>query len=444
TRVVAPAGADFEVYPGERFSIEGTNLEGSSLAVYFAHNGKDLAQVTQRGDTLIWAIAPPDLVPGNTYALYVANERGVSNPVQVKAQGSSAARPSITVLSPNGGESFGVGDRMVITWNTGNFPANARVAIQLAQKIPNGYYGQAPIALDTPNTGRFEWLIPTTIPVSTHYAVSIQGPNGGEEGKGAQDYSNNEFSISGGEPIVIEVSPNSVPIGGTVRVTVDTTRAGITGEIGAVLVQLYSLDDQQYIPNKWATKSSVANQWFADFAVPSTVTPGTWKVMGVDVFNNDSVQKIVGKYQHGFEINKTFTITAPASSGGGSGGGGAATIGLSPGNDYCFRGPVALQQLSDGGFMLSSTPANRPDELFFFANNPPAATDSASDTYYRLQDGNWYKVGGGVTVIDASTQTSSYFVVRKNSLYAGSVLTLPSSVTYFGSTVMNASPRPWQ
>lgn len=56
-------------------------------------------------------------------------------------------------------------------------------------------------------------------------------------------------------------------------------------------------------------------------------------------------------------------------------------VNLSSGNDYFYKGPVTLKQISDGGFASSLTPGNRSDELLFFTKNPTSATASASATY---------------------------------------------------------------
>ncbi len=91
TRISAKAAEDFTVYPGQSFAIEGKNFAMANkgdTSVYFAYNGKDIAQITQNGDTLIWAITPSDLPVGKKVNLYVVNAGRVSEPVQVTVAGS--------------------------------------------------------------------------------------------------------------------------------------------------------------------------------------------------------------------------------------------------------------------------------------------------------------------------------------------------------------------
>src|SRR3989338_8217100 len=118
------------------------------------------------------------------------------------------------------------------------------------------------------------------------------------------------------------------------------------------------------------------------------------------------------------------------------------TVSVSPGNDYYFKGYITLKHLSDGGFMESPTAGNRVDELLFLDGMPPADNASATAVYYYWQ-GAWRKVGLGATVIDSNTNTSTYFVVRRNSGLTGTLAVPASVTTYFGSTIINGTTRPW-
>ncbi len=146
---------------------------------------------------------------------------------------------------------------------------------------------------------------------------------------------------------------------------------------------------------------------------------------------------------------------------GGSGGGGGGapavtTIEMQPGNDYYFKGPATLQQIKDAGFTASAYPGNPTSQLLAMPNDPPEATDSASATYMFwdsslrpdgvvVADIGWRKIGNPLkTAEDPSTQPSNYFIIRKDAYQnAPSTFTVPAGVTYFGTTPMNGSPRPW-
>ena len=137
TRVTGLVRDNYEIDAGARFSIEGTNLTyNNSASVYFAHNGKDLATITQLGDTLIWAVAPNDLKVGSTYEMYVRNDRGVSDPIQVEVVGTvnstntnDSSSPSVTILSPNGREIITQGGMLNVLWNSSSPTQTVGVSI---------------------------------------------------------------------------------------------------------------------------------------------------------------------------------------------------------------------------------------------------------------------------------------------------------------------------
>lgn len=83
----------------------------------------------------------------------------------------------ITVLSPNGGETYTPGDILKITWKA---PQTLQeVEISISQDCPKGaitpcssannFYQHFRVA----NSGSFSWLIPSTIPAGSYYFVSV-------------------------------------------------------------------------------------------------------------------------------------------------------------------------------------------------------------------------------------------------------------------------------
>ena len=132
---------------------------------------------------------------------------------------------------------------------------------------------------------------------------------------------------------------------------------------------------------------------------------------------------------------------------------------MQPGNDYYFKGPATLQQIKDAGFIATGYPGNPPMWLHTFENDElPAMTDAAIYSYYiwdpSLRTDNfvlpngwstgWFKVGTGPAVQGLDTRTSAYFIIRIPQSGTTHSFSVPSEITYFGSTIMNGAPRPWK
>ncbi len=238
---------------------------------------------------------------------------------QAQACTPPTSSPSITVTSPNGGEIYKIGDKMVVKWNSNNFPVNATVSVQLYQRIiepisdqnPSGigHYGIANIADNIPNNGSFEWIIPTSLSESNRYEISIQGPNNAEEGKGTIDFSDGLFSILGGHPIIVNVLPTTVQVGGVVHVTVDAKDSGVADQVKSVIVSLESLDSSSHIPSNFTYSLDTLGRWSSYYTIPISAKVGTWVVRQVGLFNNSGVIKYFN-YPH--DINNTFTVVSSA------------------------------------------------------------------------------------------------------------------------------------
>jgi hypothetical protein len=79
----------------------------------------------------------------------------------------STTTPSITVLSPNGGEVWQIGKTYLIRWNSQGLPPDLLLEIDLLQPIPGSIPEQwslvYTVAPAVKNTGEFSWTIPLTI-----------------------------------------------------------------------------------------------------------------------------------------------------------------------------------------------------------------------------------------------------------------------------------------
>ncbi len=91
------------------------------------------------------------MVTPGSYSVSVINSNGTSNAVNFTV--TSGIQPSITVLSPNGGETWAIGSTQTISWNSTNAPSGSWVALYLT----NGSF----IAQGLAATGSYSWQIPT-------------------------------------------------------------------------------------------------------------------------------------------------------------------------------------------------------------------------------------------------------------------------------------------
>jgi len=93
---------------------------------------------------------------------------------------------TITVTSPNGGESWAHGTTHPVTWTyTGSPGANVKIELLKA----GASVGTA--VASTPNDGSFSWTISSTRPAGTDYKIRVSSTT-----TSATDTSNNNFNIT--------------------------------------------------------------------------------------------------------------------------------------------------------------------------------------------------------------------------------------------------------
>lgn len=119
--------------------------------------------------------------------------RGVRIPV-------NPTQPSITVISPNSGEHWKIGETHNITWNGTNIPLNGRITIQL--QGPSADY----LFSEINNTGSVSWTIPSTIQPGNYKIRVLCGQTGTDwycspdgsinSNQKSEDLSNNNFTIT--------------------------------------------------------------------------------------------------------------------------------------------------------------------------------------------------------------------------------------------------------
>jgi hypothetical protein len=117
------------------------------------------------------------------------------NSTSTQVQNNSSSQPSITVLSPNGGEKFKLGDTINIRWTASNAKN-----IALSVDTPDGIlatYGTSGMIIDVlaPNTGNYSWTIPSDFQPG-FYKIDATVPYDPSTGFSAVDRSDSVFTIT--------------------------------------------------------------------------------------------------------------------------------------------------------------------------------------------------------------------------------------------------------
>ena len=131
-----------------------------------------------------------------SYSDYMANE---DNWVAGHCGYGVSVQPSITVLSPNGGEIWKAGTLQTIKWKASNIPSTDTTYVEL-RSADNNHSSTSWIAtVLNPSQGLYYWKIPTSI-TPGKYIIEVYRAdlNGGiyESSGSAKDVSDNYFTIS--------------------------------------------------------------------------------------------------------------------------------------------------------------------------------------------------------------------------------------------------------
>jgi len=413
-----------------------------------------------------------------------------SNSLSFSIISITTPQPSITVISPNGGEVWTKGTMQTIKWqdNTATCtgatcPANVSGVydLKLAQYYPPciagspcpAYPYRVPYVIANGVNLSYSWYVGKI--VSTYGSGEV-APDGTytvqvcQSGTNVCDSSNSYFTItaptSTTQPSITVISPN----GGetwqkgttqTIKWQDNTPPSSCSpNTICSQLVSkpLYSIRLAPYYP-PCTTQICPAYA----YREPYTIVKGTY-----DSYYSWSVGQVIpaastpegsmnntapdGAYtiqvcQSGTSTcdssDSYFTVTTPTPAPT------TQTVTLNPSSDNFFQvtsGTFTVGQLTSAGFLTSPSPGNRIQEVLVLATNThPLPFDSASATYYQMNyqsaGNNFYKVGGG-TAPYPNDAVSTYFMIR-NSSTAAQTLTLPLNLKFFGSTVQNPTTRPW-
>jgi peptidoglycan hydrolase-like protein with peptidoglycan-binding domain len=153
--------------------------------------------IPDSGGKWTWNI-PADQAIGSQYSIRVSRLSYPKDYIAKSNYFSIVEKSSITILYPNGGENWVVGNINQIRWSTTGFSSSTPVQIGLrdTRYNPNLGEGEA-IIINTINSGSYSWTIPTkigsmTLGAGNVYQIVIYIEGGGP---GKNDLSDNYFSI---------------------------------------------------------------------------------------------------------------------------------------------------------------------------------------------------------------------------------------------------------
>ena len=243
-----------------------------------------------------WRI-PAGILPGTDYAVKIMK---YSNPLINDVSDANfsivvGGGTSITLIAPNGGETWTAGTANTITW-TSDIVGNVRIAL-----LKNGIQFSL-IASYLPNTGTFSWNTPISIPTGTDYTVKISSCINPL----LVDVSDANFTINGlGGSMVTVTAPNG---GETWTAGTANTITWTSDIVGNVRISLLKNGNPFSL-----IASSVPNSGSFNWMIPFGIVPGsdyTVKVSSVltplvnDV-SNASFTIVAGT------MGSTMTLTAP-------------------------------------------------------------------------------------------------------------------------------------
>jgi hypothetical protein len=180
-----------------------TLVRGSVVTLTWSYTGNPGASVKiqlYNGTTLSRTITSSTPLSAGTYKWAIPSLQSLGSNYKIKITSTTnstisdtsngtftIAKPSITVISPNGGESFSRGSVIPIRWSSVGSPgANVKILLY------KGFYISRTITTSTSmSAGTYNWTIPLTQTVGSTYKIKIVSTTSSSVG----DASNSSFTI---------------------------------------------------------------------------------------------------------------------------------------------------------------------------------------------------------------------------------------------------------
>ncbi|GGA29826.1 Ser-Thr-rich GPI-anchored membrane family protein [Okeania sp. KiyG1] len=198
--VKSPNGGN-TLEPGKSYNITWNDNISENVRIYLYKNDefdRTIASSTASDGSYTWTV-PESIAAGSDYQ--VAIQSVVDNNIfdYSNSNFTIKANDSITVKSPNGGNTLEPGKSYNITWND-NISENVRIYLYKNDEF------DSTIASSTASDGIYTWTVPESIAAGSDYKVAIQSIGDND----IYDFSNSNFTIKANEPdkFITVTSPN--------------------------------------------------------------------------------------------------------------------------------------------------------------------------------------------------------------------------------------------
>ncbi len=148
-----------------------------------------------------------------------ASSNKTSNQTVVTSTEEVSTTTSMTITSPNGGETFTAGDIMTINWIAKNIPQNSSVSFTLMDSSSNNYNYAIAENIST-STNSYSWKIPTNVVAGNYKLRMFCGMTNSEQGCGDNSVEDSDagFTINATTtenhaPVITSFDPTPAGIG---------------------------------------------------------------------------------------------------------------------------------------------------------------------------------------------------------------------------------------
>jgi 5-hydroxyisourate hydrolase-like protein (transthyretin family) len=299
--VTAPNGGEsWQRGTTQNITWSWTVHSGSTSRIYLLKDGVRFRTIDESAPNTgsFWWPIPSDLPLGSDYKIQVF----YSVWGDLSDEDFSITDASITITSPNGGETWKQGTRQTITWDS-----SGSMSLKVAIDLYKGEHRYSTIASEAPNSGSYSWhVLPSGVHVGDDYRVRVASlyplPR-------VIDFSDHSFSISARSVLV--TSPNGGEVwerGSSQRITW-AVNDDVGPNVDIILYRSYPTPEgtSTYIAK------SVPNNFTYDWGIPADQPLGNDFTIYLKSSSNHNYYDVSDSY---FSIADASSITVTAPNGG--------------------------------------------------------------------------------------------------------------------------------